>query len=158
MRVFFLYILMFAGLTVWGQEIKSVKITDLEKLIRESRKPMIINFWATWCMPCIEEIPYFEKLVAEHKDSIQLILVSLDFKEEFPKGILALVQKRNFKSGIYWLDETRADYFCPRIDSSWSGSIPSSLFINNANGFRLFREEQIKEAELRILISRTLHQ
>jgi hypothetical protein len=95
--------------------------------------------------------------VASHKDSVQLILVSLDFKEEFPKGIARVVAKRNFHSPIRWLNETDADYFCPRIDSSWSGSLPASLFINNAKKFRLLSEEQINETEMAALIQRLLN-
>ena len=158
MRSSLLCLFLFSGLAGMCQNIKAVKVTELEKLISESKKPLIVNFWATWCIPCIEEIPYFEKQVAAHKDSIQLILVSLDFKEAFPDGIASMVSKRKFSSTLYWLNETRADYFCPRIDSSWSGSIPSSLFINNATRFRLFREEQLKETELNDLIHRTIHQ
>ena len=112
----------------FGQEIKKVKITDLEKVISESKTPLIINFWATWCKPCIEEIPYFQKEVQEHsKDSVQLILVSVDYEEEFPAGIASTAKKRKFTFPILWLDETNADYFCPKIDPQWSGSVPATL-------------------------------
>ncbi len=156
-KIFLLFVLMI-GLSGFCQEIKPVKITELERFINESKKPLLVNFWATWCGPCVAEIPYFEKEIAKHKDSIQLILVSLDYKEAYPKGIAAAVAKWKFKSPVRWLNETNADYFCPRIDSSWSGSLPASLFINNATGFRFFREEQLKEKELDSLIRRTLNQ
>lgn len=140
----------------FAQEIRSVKVTDLERIIKESRKPLIINFWATWCRPCIEEIPWFQSEVAKHKDSVELLLVSLDFKEEFPEGIKQVALKRRFSAMKYWLNETNADYFCPKIDSSWTGSLPASLFINNQTGLRIFREEQIREEEFSLLIGRLL--
>jgi thiol-disulfide isomerase/thioredoxin len=133
-----------------SQAVKKIKITDLEKIIAESKTPLIINFWATWCKPCIEEIPYFQKQVQEHADdSVQLILVSVDYKEAFPKGITATAKKRKFRVPILWLDETNADYFCPKVDPRWSGSVPATLFINNKTGYRNFFEGQLSEEKLK---------
>jgi thiol-disulfide isomerase/thioredoxin len=132
----------------FSQEIKEIKITDLEKTIADSKTPLIVNFWATFCIPCIKEIPYFQKLVKKHqKDSIKLLLVSLDLQEDYPK-IKPFAAKRKFTSPVVWLDETNADYFCPKIDSSWSGAIPASLFVSNKTGYRKFIEEELSEDQL----------
>lgn len=129
----------------FSQEIKKIKITDLEKTITESKTPLIVNFWATYCIPCIEEIPYFQKLAKKYaKDSVQLILVSLDMRDDYQK-IAPFAQKRKFTAPIVWLNETNADYFCPKVDPKWSGAIPASLFINNRSGYRKFYEEQLSE-------------
>lgn len=145
---------MAAGIS--GQEIRSVKITEVEKMIAESKTPLIVNMWATWCKPCIEEIPYFIKEVEQHnksvklpQDSIQLLLVSLDFKEAFPDDISSFMKKRRFTAPAVWLDETNADYFCPKIDDKWSGAIPATLFINHKTGYRNFFEKQISHEELK---------
>ena len=132
-----------------GQEVKKVKITDLEKTIAESKTPLIINFWATWCIPCLEEIPYFMEEAKLHKnDSLQLILVSLDMKDAFPVQIKKTIVKRKITVPVQWLDETNADYFCPKIDSAWSGVMPATLLINNKSGFRSFFEEQVPREQL----------
>ena len=134
----------------FAQEVKSIKATELEKTILESKTPLIINFWATWCQPCLEELPYFLDEVKDHKkDSLQLILVSLDFAEAFPKDIAKVANKRKFNVPLFWLDETNADYFCPKVDPKWSGAIPASLFINNKTGYRNFYEEQLSHKELK---------
>ncbi|MBP8114555.1 MAG: redoxin domain-containing protein [Chitinophagaceae bacterium] len=149
----FLLFLVFAN--VQGQEIKSVKITDVEKIIAESKTPLIVNMWATWCKPCIEELPYFLEEVNKYNaskgtaDSIQLLLVSFDFALSFPDGIAKFAAKRNINAPIVWLDETNADYFCPKIDAKWSGAIPATLFINNKSGYRNFVEEQISHDQLK---------
>ncbi len=135
---------------VSAQEIRKVKITEVEKMIAESKTPMIVNVWATWCGPCLEELPYFQKEVKEHsKDSVQLLLVSLDFKEAFPRDIKKFVAKKKITDRVVWLDETDADYFCPKIDAKWSGAIPATLFINKKTGYRNFIEGKISHEELK---------
>jgi thiol-disulfide isomerase/thioredoxin len=75
-----------------AQEVRAVKVTELEKIISETDRPLVINMWATWCVPCIEEIPYYLEEIKKHNkgvsagtDSIRLILVSLDGKENSPQ-------------------------------------------------------------------------
>jgi thiol-disulfide isomerase/thioredoxin len=137
------------GMMVSAQEIKKIKITDLEKTIAEAKTPLIVNFWATFCVPCIEEIPYFQEEVKKHAaDSVQLILVSLDLPDDYAK-IAPFATRRKFTATIVWLNETNADYFCPKVDRKWSGAIPSSLFINNKTGYRKFYEEQLSHEKLK---------
>jgi thiol-disulfide isomerase/thioredoxin len=132
---------------VRGQEIPKWKITDLEAYIKNTTKPTVVNFWATFCKPCIEEIPHFQKLVKQYEEeSVQLLLVSLDMKEMYTDKIKAFAEKFKFTSPIVFLDETNADIFCPRVDKKWSGAIPASLFINNKTGYRKFFEEEMPEA------------
>jgi thiol-disulfide isomerase/thioredoxin len=149
MRITALAIAMFLATGVFAQEIKSIKITDLEKTIAESKTPLIVNFWATFCIPCIEEIPYFQEEVKKHqKEGVQLLLVSLDLKSYYPQKVQAFADKKKFTAPVVWLNETDADYFCPKIDPKWSGSIPASLFINNKTGYRKFLEAELTRAEL----------
>lgn len=137
------------GNGLFAQEIKSVKITELEKTIKESQGPLIVNFWATYCVPCVEEIPYFQEEVKKHeKDGVKLILVSLDMKSAYPTRVTDFASKRNFTASKLWLNETDADYFCPKIDPKWTGSIPASLFINNKTGYRKFIEAEMTQEEL----------
>ncbi len=132
-----------------SQEVKRIKITELEATIKKAENPLIVNFWATFCVPCLEELPYFQSLTKKYvADSVQLILVSLDFKEAVPKRLLATAKKFRIEGPLLWLDETDADYFCTKIDSSWSGGIPGTLFINNKTGYRQFFEEQLSQEKL----------
>lgn len=135
-----------------AQGIRKVKIEDVVKMIDTSTTPLLVNFWASWCAPCIKEIPWFEKAVAEQRATgIRMILVSLDFAADYKKKTLhQFVKKNRYASTVVWLDETNADRFCPPIDSAWGGSIPATLFVNNKTGYRKFFEHQLKEARLKM--------
>ena len=140
-----------------AQTIKKIKITDLEKTIAGSDHPLIVNFWATFCVPCCKEIPYFQTTVARYHDQqVELILVSLDLPDYYPGKIAAAARDRGFTSRIVWLDETNADYFCPRVDPRWSGGIPSSLFINNKTHYRRFFDRQLTEPQVDMEIKKML--
>ena len=131
--------------TVSAQEIKKIKMAELVKMIDTSSTPLVISFWASWCAPCIKEIPWFEKNVAASDKKVKLVLVSIDFADDYPKTISAFVKKNGYRSDILWLNETNADEFCPQIDKSWDGAIPATLMVNNQTKYRQFFGNQIPE-------------
>jgi thiol-disulfide isomerase/thioredoxin len=130
--------------------IKAVKIKDVKAMMDTSTLPMIVNFWATWCGPCVREIPYFDSLIAAKKRPVKFLLVSLDFAPSYPKEIAAFVKKQGYKGEVVFLNEFNADYFCPVIDKNWTGAIPVSVFINNAKNYRQFYGDQLTRERLAI--------
>lgn len=141
-------VLFFTG-AISAQETRKIKITDLEKVIEESTKPLVINFWATFCKPCMEEIPYFQKLGKKYAgQGVEILLVSLDMKDDYPAKVFSFIRKQRIELPTAWLDETNADYFCPKIDDDWSGAIPATLFVNNNKNYRKFTEDSLTEAQL----------
>lgn len=144
----FMCIMLFSCMAM-AQEIRAIRITELETIIADSKKPLVINFWATFCKPCMEEIPYFEKLGKKYGNSgLKILLVSLDMKDDFPGKVNNFIRKQNISLPTAWLDETNADFFCPKIDELWSGAIPATLFVNNRNAYRKFTEESLSEDQL----------
>jgi thiol-disulfide isomerase/thioredoxin len=151
-------ILLFSFTVIQAQQpVAKIKITDLEKTIAQSKTPLVINFWATFCIPCIEELPYFlEAANTYKKDSLTLLLVSLDLEDEYPAGIQKFMTKHKVQTPVAWLNETNADYFLPKIDKKWEGGIPATLFINNATGYRSFHGDQLSKEELTATIEKML--
>jgi thiol-disulfide isomerase/thioredoxin len=153
------FIFSFAFIDANAQTIPKWKLTDLQTAISKADKPTIFNFWATFCKPCVAEIPYFQQLVKKYEsEGVQLVLISLDLSEAYPNQISSFASKYKFTSPIKFLAETNADLFCPVVDESWSGAIPASLFVNNKTGYRKFFEEQISkeklEKEIQLLIKK----
>ena len=137
--------------------VEKIKVTDLESYIAHSDHPLIVNFWATFCVPCVNEIPYFQDTVRQYKDQkVELLLISLDLPAWYPARIADFAKKSNFTARIWWLNETDADYFCPKIDPRWTGGIPSSLFINNATHYRRFFDRQLTEPQVGLEIRKML--
>lgn len=160
MKKYLLAALLLFSTHLSAQTVPAYKIADVVKYYENKTDGIyVINFWATFCKPCVEEIPYLIRISKKYAlDDVKLLLVSLDLPAFFPDRIATYAAKNNFDAPIVWLDETNADKFCPAIDSTWSGSIPATLIINNKTGYRKFFEEQIKpeafEAELKQAIGR----
>ena len=152
------FLLFFTLGTATGQDIQKLKITDIEKFIANGNGDiLVINFWATFCKPCVAEIPFFISTVEKYKSQrVKLMLVSLDMPSYYPARIASFAKKNKFKSNIVWLDESNADYFCPKIDSAWSGSIPATLIINTATSSRKFAEEEMTRESLEMAIKEVI--
>ncbi|MBL7703120.1 MAG: redoxin domain-containing protein [Ferruginibacter sp.] len=128
-----------------AQKIAKVKMEDVVKSFSANNDTTyVVNFWATFCKPCIEEIPDFIKITERYKSKkVKLLLVSLDLPAFYPARIAAFVKKNNYNTNHAWLNETNADIFCPMIDPKWSGAIPATLIVNNKTGYKKFTEAQI---------------
>jgi len=138
-----------------GQTVKKVKITEVEEYIKNSDHPIVLNCWATWCAPCVEEIPYFMETVKKYSDQkVELVLMSLDFAKSYPAKILDLIKKKHFEATFFWLNETNADYFCPKVDPKWDGTLPSTLFINNKTGYRKFFGRPMTDRQIDLEVGR----
>jgi thiol-disulfide isomerase/thioredoxin len=132
-----------------AQEIPKWKVEDLKAAIEKTDKPTVFNFWATFCKPCLEEMPYFHDLVKKYEAAgVRMVLVNLDASEEYPAKIQSTAKKFKMTAPIMFLDETNADLFCPVVDKQWSGAIPASLFVNNKTGYRQFYEDQLSKEDL----------
>lgn len=108
----------------------------------------VVNFWATFCKPCNEEIPDFIRIVEKYKtQKVKLLLVSLDLPSYVPVKLPAFIKKYKYNTNHVWLNETNADHFCPMIDTKWSGAIPSTIIVNNNTGYRKFTEDQMSPAD-----------
>lgn len=135
------------------------KMEDLQQLIDSAQQPTIINFWASFCQPCLEEMPNFQKAANKYKNNgLRLVFVSLDLPEAYPKKINLVISKLKINSEVVFLDETNADAYVPFINKTWSGSIPATLFIDNKRVYKKFIEDELTlqklEEEIHLLLDK----
>ncbi|NQY07468.1 MAG: TlpA family protein disulfide reductase [Flavobacteriaceae bacterium] len=109
--------------------VPSYDFVGLEHIFnKKDDKVHVINFWATWCKPCVEELPYFEKLNAEYKDrDVELILVSLDLPKQINKGLKNFIEKKDIQSEVIHLNDPDQNTWIPKVDPHWDGAIPATV-------------------------------
>lgn len=126
-----------------SQQVPAVKLPHLQKYLNStSDTTYIINFWATWCKPCVEELPYFEALTQQYAQRpVKVILVSIDFVKDLQKKVEPFVARKKIKSSVFLLDEPDQNYLVNAVDPEWSGAIPATIFVNGAQKQRLLVEK-----------------
>ncbi len=120
---------------------------DLEPLFHQmTDTTYIINFWATWCKPCVEELPYFEKLYEQFREEkVKVILISLDFPRQLESKLVPFVEKHNLQPEVLVLADVRQNDWIDKVDPRWSGAIPVTLIYRNNR--RTFVGEQFADYE-----------
>lgn len=108
----------------------------------------VVNFWATWCAPCVEELPYFEKLNKTHSgEKVKVLLINLDFNSRVETVAKPFVTKKNIQSEVYHITDTDPNLWINRVDSSWSGAIPATVIYHQSKKV-FFKEGGMNEEEL----------
>lgn len=119
--------------------IAAYSIEDYQNRIKNQDTLYIVNYWATWCLPCVKELPYFEYINKKYKDQpIKVLLVSFDFPDTYPEQLVKWVEKKELKSEVIWFSNQNANDFIPIIAPEWEGNLPATLFINNKKDETLF--------------------
>ena len=157
-KLLFLFILTGFVLAGKSQRIPKWKIEDVVKSYAAKNDTVyVVNFWATFCKPCNEEIPDFIRIVKKYeKQKVKLLLVSLDLPSYYAAKLPAFIKKYKYNTNHVWLNETNADHFCPAIDEKWSGAIPSTIIVNNKTGYRKFIEDQVSAADFEAAIKEAI--
>ncbi|MDY0200184.1 MAG: TlpA disulfide reductase family protein [Tenuifilaceae bacterium] len=117
-------------------------------LHKDSDTLYVVNFWATWCAPCVKEIPYFEQIAKEFTNrKLKVILINLDFPNHYESRLIPFVEENGIKSSIVMLDDPDANRWINEVNTGWSGSIPATLIYNRHE--RRFFEQEFTYDELK---------
>lgn len=138
------YFLLFCFLSLGvNAQVKLLTLNELEqRMSKGSDTTYVINFWATWCGPCVEELPSFEKLQKDNLNKpLKVILLSLDFKSKLSTAVIPFVEKNQLKTEVYVINEKDHQKFIERVDQKWEGAIPATLFYNKEKKIRHFYEK-----------------
>lgn len=136
-----------------------IKFEDLEKFVNKKDDVLyVVNFWATWCGPCVREIPDFMEVnkQLEGRSDFKMLLISLDSKSDLSEELLPFLNEHNITADVYLLDDNkRMNYWMPKVDKSWSGSIPATVFYRNKKKIQ-FVENQLHKEELLSIIKENI--
>lgn len=123
---------------------------DLEAIFQEEGETLyVINFWATWCRPCVAELPFFDEVQEKYADqNVKVLLVSLDFADDMDSRVMPFLERRGPSSEVLLLDEVNANTWIDRVASEWSGAIPATIFIHKSKEIREFHEGDFSQEEL----------
>ncbi|MBP9924454.1 MAG: TlpA family protein disulfide reductase [Cyclobacteriaceae bacterium] len=149
-------VLLFWSLSLMAaaQEAKEIKLNDLQQLINSpSEHIQVINFWATWCAPCVKEIPLFEALRKEN-EAVDVTLVSMDYDlDPNPDKVNRFIARKKLQSKVVILAETDPNSWIDKIDRDWQGALPTTLVVNTKTGKRKLVQKELHEGELEKLIA-----
>lgn len=109
--------------------VKSYNYDGLKPLLNKvDDKVYVVNFWATWCAPCVKELPAFEKIKSDFATkNVEVLLVSLDFPKQVDKRLIPFIEKNKIQSKVVLLDDSNEQRWISEIDKDWSGALPATL-------------------------------
>lgn len=129
----------------FAQNIATYKIDNLtQRIFNNSDTTYVVNFWATWCKPCVAELPEFEKLHLNYSSKkVKVLLVCIDFKDELEKRVKPFIEKAKYTCEVLLLDEVNGNDFINKIETSWSGAIPATLITKKSKSINYFIEKKV---------------
>jgi thiol-disulfide isomerase/thioredoxin len=141
------------------QDIPIITFKEFEPRLKPTDDTVyVINFWATWCKPCVDEMPEFIKLHEAFKDrNFKLTLASLDFRSQYEKKLIPFVNANNIKSEVLLLNAPNYNDWINKVSKKWGGSIPATVIIHKPSRTYLFYERQMNFEEMKSVITPLLN-
>jgi len=111
-------LMLIIGCQVHGQGVRVVDYSQLSDVMSMNNDTTyVINFWATWCKPCVAEMPYFEELHRVTKgQKVRVLLVSLDFPSQLESRVIPFVEVRGLKPEVFLLNVGDPNKWIDKVD------------------------------------------
>lgn len=154
MKILILFFSLFI-ISLYAKPEPPVNIVNFDEfehwLHKETDSIYVINFWATWCAPCVREIPAFEQIHAKYQQQrVKVLMVSLDFPNHLESRVIPFIQSHNMQSHVMLLNDPNANRWIGKVSEQWSGAIPATVIYSS--NFREFYEREFKFEELEQII------
>jgi thiol-disulfide isomerase/thioredoxin len=136
--------------------LKITQIDDakIKELLKPNGKPLLVNFWATWCVPCREEFPDLVKIDADYRGKIDFFTVSLDYIEEINRDVPKFLAEMKAEMPAYLLVSEDESTLISTIAKDWSGGLPFTILYNQKGEIVYFRQGKVKVDVLRAEIEK----
>ena len=157
-KFIFIFTILTWSLAAKAQQISAYSIDAIIHRASSKDTLYIINFWATWCAPCVAELPEFNALQRRFAGMpVKILMVSLDFKEDYPYKLARFLERKKLTPEVVWLSDTDPSVFIPKIDNSWQGSIPATVIVHPGKQFKKFIEGAITEKQISKIADKLLN-
>jgi thiol-disulfide isomerase/thioredoxin len=128
----------------------------IKQLLKPGGKPLLVNFWATWCGPCREEFPDLVKIDREYRGKIDFITVSLDFIEELNTGVPKFLSGMKAEMPTYLLTSADENTIISSIAKDWNGALPFTILYSEKGEITYLRQGKVNHETLKSEIEKTL--
>jgi len=155
MKKLLVLVLLAVSFATSAQQTEVMNLAGFKRLLAtQNDKVLVVNFWATWCAPCIKELPYFEQLTARKVPGVEVVLVSMDLDlDPDQEKVKKFVARKKIQSRVIMLDEENPNLWIDQVEKAWSGALPATIVINQKTGQRKFVEKELHEGDLEKLIA-----
>ncbi|MCW3128103.1 MAG: hypothetical protein JWO03_3761 [Bacteroidetes bacterium] len=145
---------------VKAQTTSIIKFDEVQRILSSKNDTTyVLNFWATWCMPCVKEYPAFQTLATRHKnEKVKVIMLSMDFASEYEKTLVPYIKAHPIDGRVCLLDELDYNAWINKIDAKWDGAIPVTLIINGNRHIRSFFGHDFTTESLEQTFTQTIKQ
>jgi thiol-disulfide isomerase/thioredoxin len=137
--------------------LKDVNARKLQKVIAsyEGKKAVLVNVWATWCIPCVEEFPAIVKIQQKYPEQLQVVFVSVDFPEN--RGRVISFLKKHKVDWTTYLSTKQSATFIESLSADWSGVVPFTKILNKKGKVIFTHENKLSFDALNQQVKRALN-
>ncbi|MFW5644529.1 MAG: TlpA family protein disulfide reductase [Bacteroidota bacterium] len=142
-----------------AQDIKRIDTEELEKILQNENDNLnVVNFWATWCSPCVTELPYFQDASNKFSEKeVSFLLISLDFPSQVDTRLKPFLKEQNINLPVVLMEDLDYNKWISKVDPTWKGSLPATLIFNNPKNIRVFISGALEKNELMEFIEENLN-
>jgi thiol-disulfide isomerase/thioredoxin len=137
-------------------KVTQVDASGLKNILKTNGKPLLVNFWATWCDPCREEFPDLVKIDADYGETLDFITVSLDDVEELNSGVPKFLAEMKAEMPAYLLSTQEEDTVISSVSKDWQGGLPFTILYDAEGKTAYSRMGKVKIDVLRAEINKLL--
>ena len=152
-KLFFILVFILSVSGVFSQNIPVYNsFEEFQSLLqRNNDTTYVVNFWATYCAPCIKEMPVFRKLDKNYQDKpVKIVLTSLDFGSNVKDRVRGFMKQHDIRSKVVILDDPDGNSWINKVSEKWSGALPGTLIYNKTS--REFYEKTFTYSEIQNIV------
>lgn len=132
-RSLFIFIVFLLPAGLYAQDVLPLNNVKAVEALKESYKGkvLLVNFWATWCTPCVKEFPDLVKLYKNYKKKdFKVIFISVDLAEDIEGKVKPFLKKKDVNFTSYYNNFENVEELINYFDKNWEGNIPATYIFN----------------------------